>query len=529
MMHFEVQRSTTRLAAAAFLVLLACLAGLSLILLAADPDRVARRTWQGYYTVLVDRAGNTQAVAEAIGRSRGVQAVVSRYTSRVSFNTFGGFGSSTVADLRHRLDPVDPRLDPYLARLSRFFSLRDGDLEWEIFYVRSALPRWRAVGLLAAAAGSLRWASPDFDPWGTGLRLVLLAAFAAVLAVRTRSVGTALVLAVGALPWVAAALVGTYASLLLFVLAAPLWLELLPRVEHSMARRAGVPTAARGARWSGSPGLYFLGPVGLALAAVLLIVVGEGCPLLPLVVPAASGVLLVPLQAVVTLRSSRRPMHPVFRAVPILTRLRRRRPRLERRVVLNLLLLGLAAGTLAAVAMEHGTGGRPSCYAPAPVAGAGAGISWRGLQKLAAAGSPGDPPTLADYLSHRAYQEGLPFGRGYGLPSPGERVAVTYYLAGSGGPELVQTRRVVKRFQVSWLEETLAAAPPGSVERLLLDQGFATRVRWEPASGRPWSALAAVATLLFLASFLFGPDFRLTPPHLYVTTRLTLRRSHHPS
>jgi hypothetical protein len=88
---------------------------------------------------------------------------------------------------------------------------------------------------------------------------------------------------------------------------------------------------------------------------------------------------------------------------------------------------------------------------------------------------------------------------------------------------------VVKRFQPAWLRETLASAPPGSVERLLLDQGFAVRVGVQRPSASPATALAAVAVVLFLAAWLLGRDFRLTPPALYVTTSLTLRRNLHPS
>jgi hypothetical protein len=102
-------------------------------------------------------------------------------------------------------------------------------------------------------------------------------------------------------------------------------------------------------------------------------------------------------------------------------------------------------------------------------------------------------------------------------------------LAGSREPEIIRTGRVVKRFQSTWLQETLASAEAGSVERLLLDQGFATRVVVRRPSIAPGTALAAIAVGLFLAAWLLGRDFRLTAPRLYVTTSLTLRRNQHPS
>ena len=73
-----------------------------------------------------------------------------------------------------------------------------------------------------------------------------------------------------------------------------------------------------------------------------------------------------------------------------------------------------------------------------------------------------------------------------------------YAATGAG---YVQNLRVALRFAESWLPRTLAAAPPGSVERMLVDQGRAAAVRrvGEPQLLRelaPWPRAAAVALFL---------------------------------
>jgi hypothetical protein len=513
--------------------LAACLVGAGLIPLTVDPESTASRSWRGYYTVLLEGSSDAAAIALDLARRPGVEAVVSRHTARVDFNTFGGFKSATIHEISRRLDPADPRLDPYLSRVSSLFVLRDDGTEWEVLFLRSSLPRWRMIGTIAAMTRGYRWVSPDFDPWSAVLRIVLLLGYTAVLVLRCRSWETAAVLSAGLVPWLTAVLVGSFSTLLLFFMTAPLWTELLIQYRDQLAERGtarpGFSSLARllwGRLRATSRDYSGLPLVALALTALFLVLRG-GTAVLPSLVPVLSGLLLLPLQYVVTVLVPLGRFHPVFRAQPILSGLVRREPWLNRRRILDLALVAIVTASVGTIAVVR-RGASPPYYVPLPIHGAGDAISWRALEKLASASSPLEPPTLADYLSHRAYQEGLPFGRRYGLPTAGERITISRYLAGSRGPEIIRTHRVVKRFQATWLQETLAAVEVGSVERLLLDQGFATRVVVRRPSLAPATVLAAIAVGLFLAAWLLGRDFRLTAPRLYVTTSLTLRRNQHP-
>jgi hypothetical protein len=114
-------------------------------------------------------------------------------------------------------------------------------------------------------------------------------------------------------------------------------------------------------------------------------------------------------------------------------------------------------------------------------------------------GGPRALPNLADFLAHSAYQQSLAFQRPYRFPAPGERVYVSTYAAAGAG--YLQSRRVALRFSESWLSRTLASAAPGSVERMLVDQGRAGVVRWVAETQlagelAPWPRAAAVALFL---------------------------------
>jgi hypothetical protein len=240
----------------------------------------------------------------------------------------------------------------------------------------------------------------------------------------------------------------------------------------------------------------------LLLGAAVFLLAAPGVGHLPgtLFALAADLCLLAMLPAARRWERSRR-AHPLFRALPILGTLRadagRRRPRLSvPALVVPAALALLALASAAALSLEAH---RRDLQAPRLEASGPRGLSWDTLAALPLTSDPQGLPHLADFLAHRAFQECLAFQRPYRFPAPGERVYISGYAAAGAG--YVQSQRVARRFAESWLSQTLAAAPPGSVERMLADQGRAAAVRrvGEPQLMRelaPWPRAAAVALFL---------------------------------
>jgi hypothetical protein len=160
------------------------------------------------------------------------------------------------------------------------------------------------------------------------------------------------------------------------------------------------------------------------------------------------------------------------------------------------------------------------------------GLSWSSLGALSAGSKYNELPDLAGYLSHRAYQEALVFGRPYRFPSLGERITISEYhdyRDGSNNRRILKTYRVVKQFKASWLERSLRGAAPGSVAALLIDQQVAAPVVVVPADilggvGVAAGGLGTLLAVIFLSTLLFPGCFYLTPTLLYATRSLTLRR-----
>ncbi len=512
------------------------------------------RLWKGYYAVFLP--------SETALSARG--SLVSRQAATVRFNTFAGMAGVRVAELPSRLDPADPRLDPFLRGVDRYFRAPGG--EW--VYARSNRgPLFAGLGRLGRGRQVL-----ELDPAAALIRLLLLAGASLLILLPARVPHVPRwLLGLGLLPWALVVPTGDLRNLLAFLLLYPVWIRLMvwaagrqPGASGAARSRGRSAPAAksrgqrgraagrRGKAWrAASAGsrqarlraaLSGIEPAGAAMkravkslaaaaaslaarsggpggarrrgssAAVPWVLALLGAAVFFLAAPGAGhlpGALfalaadLCLLAMVPTARRwerSRR-AHPLFRALPILGTLKtgasRRRQRLSTSALLvpaALALLALvSAGALSLEARRREL--RPPRLEPS----SSRGLTWESLGSLPLSSDPQAPPHLGDFLAHRAFQESLAFQRPYRFPAPGERIYISGYAV--SGTRYVQSRRVALRFSESWLPRCLAAAPPGSVERLLVDQGRAAAVRRvaEPELLRelaPWPRAAAVALFL---------------------------------
>ncbi|MGC9313063.1 MAG: hypothetical protein ACP5IA_10265, partial [Sediminispirochaetaceae bacterium] len=83
---------------------------------------------------------------------------------------------------------------------------------------------------------------------------------------------------------------------------------------------------------------------------------------------------------------------------------------------------------------------------------------------------PGDYlPDIADYVTHRAYQEGFLYGREYRFPDQDERIVLKVYE--KQGLKVFGKDRVFKMFTEEWYEDIISDASQSGVSRLLCAQG----------------------------------------------------------
>lgn len=468
------------------------------------------QVWRGYYTLIIegDHAAAPGAPYRSVAQplhAAGFGTVVTAQTATERVTTFDGYERVAVADLAARLDPLDPRYDPYLRRVADWFTTETEAGAARLAYVASSLPPGEFAVRVGRALwhSGLRWRIAEL-PWERAAAALLLFAAAAALQIGRRDPCAPrwwrLLLA---LPW---ALLVVHGELPAALAAVPAYL--------AAAWLAGPVAAAAPRPWRGRWGFsttllavllagVVLGAAGPDLAARGGVPWPAGIPVRALrrmaVYLVAGGLWTAALTcagltvrwlaaAAARLRAAAR-NRPRRGSTPVATGGRRRFSGLGSSVVVC--LTGVAVLLAAAR-------GEPL---PRPLAlPSGTGFTLAGLP---AAGplEPSGLPVISHYVAHAAYQETLQFGRPFAVPAPDERVTVDQYRRGQDGRVVHEAVEVV-RFSERWLQATLAAVPHLSLPALLVAQGgpVAARHGPPPPMARDEATAWIVLTLLLAAA-----------------------------
>jgi len=508
---------TSKLIASAVLsCLFVCVALLPLVLSSSD---CPSHPWRGYFTLLVRERDEERLIHLLEARLEdGViepGGIVSMHTQMVSYTTFDGMAELPLSQVESRFDGMDPRLDPYMRALAGYFDASDG---WTRVFIRSRTPLLHLyVALLASVPGhGFRWLLADIRPYGRILALCLSVAFLASLTLLRRPEngrprGRRWILLLSSIPWLLAVLSGDFHDLLSFFLLFSAWYLVHEQTFDMVADHLFFGWSGPDRRDLRLPYLYMLTGL-IAVTAVRVLSGRGGVDLLRGAAPLAASFLSTGPYALILCLRRWRTGHMVFTPVRIMRRERRGR---TRKIPLAAACLVIAGAPLVFQAAAAGSG----LHVPAPRAVKDLGsFTWGEMVRLWNRGDRGTPlPDLSDYVAHRIYQEGLPYGLGYGLPESGGPLTISHYVRQPSDGRIVRAVRVVKRFDDAWLAETLRVLPKASVERMVFDQGRPVEVVRERAGSRvpAYTPGKCWVLALFLVFVAFSFDFMARPVVIY--------------
>lgn len=478
------------------------------------PPRGGERTiWNGYYVVLVDRSVSARKVSESLAGA-GFRNVISADNAEVTLCTFDGFERVAIEALGERLDPRDPRLDPYMTSVGRYFETGELGSGETVYYVPSREPAltfaFRLTDALRGVADG-RFRVAGWNAAANVLAAVLFAGITAVVVAVNRGVRVPLVL--GAVPWLVLLAVsggGRFAGAALSYVAWAAWYR---RVDAYAAERLQNPERPPSVNGAATGTAVFAAAFVLAEVTELLPYRGVSGAAAVFMGVCADIALAVGLVFLAVLRRELSE-HRFFLPVTILggTRFRRSGNRTVNRTV-----RAAAAVLIAAPVMIALTGAGSAAVVPVMKNAGSAGFSWESIEPLAAAGPEKPLPDLSDYVAHRAYQDGYPYARRYRFPEAGEEVTIREYERAEDGVTILERSKAVLRFDEVWLESVLADVPKNGVERLLLSQGRAGTVSYERIPAGPAFAERLVKELLLcvVAVILIFSVKNLTSVSLY--------------
>ncbi len=410
-------------------------------------------TWSGFYSLLVPRSEERSGLVPAL-RAEGLERVLSLGTATVRVSDFSGLEEVAVTGLDERLAPMDPRWDPFLRELPEFFRGGPGG-QYEILYLRTDAPigavRSSVRHAVEAVGGVAGWELAESP---SPVRAVYLLGFAAVLAAVLLPAGrTRRTAAAGALPWLGTVAWGGGGTFVAAALIYYAWVMFADSGRRYLDHRLQYGNWQAGRRE--------LRHSALVLAATWAIVLG--------VHPAQSIGVLVPifisslglaawsgLSVAMAVFKRREQDHRLF--VPVTLRTQPAAISAVSRYASTaawVALFVVAAPFAAALLPQSSV---PDIPRPVPVA-EGAEMSLEALNALGA--SSGDTGTvdIADYVAHRAYQEGFVYGARYGVPASGSTLTLSRFREAGG--LTVREEEVMLRYDRAWLDGVLTENETG--------------------------------------------------------------------
>ena len=452
--------------------------------------------WKGYYSVLLDRDADIREASEKLAE-QGASDFLSAVTATVEFSDFDRMETLRVYDIPKRLHPEDPRLDDYLKGVPSLF--QSGSGKEHILYVPATRSPLVLAAELRAAFRGYAWSIVE---WHTGRMITLLALFIVVAGIVVYSTpGMRMASAALALPWLGFFAHGSpggfAAGILLYVGAVYFLEEALPRFEHFLCyQESGFWT--RGLTDRTVYGCL------LGAGAFFLAIFPDGGlrALGPLLFGAAGTVVLASAMAMYKLERSGRREHRLFIPLAILPG-NWRGGGSPFRIFAPLIIF---CCLLAAPVVFRVTGRDGAVLVPRPQSESVRGsFSREDLRELWVLQRENPLPNFADYLCHRAFQQGFFHGYPREFPLPDSRVVLSRFTEAGG--RIIRTEETLAKYDEAWYKEELNTAKNSGLGGLLLRQG-AAGMSLEPvgrfAMGTAFLVLYGLLAMTVLLPLLFA-------------------------
>jgi hypothetical protein len=453
-----------------FLCAAVMLSASCLLYILAEPVQ-PKGGWRNYRILLVEDRVSPEEVHTLL-ESEEIRGVIGQNNARVSYSGIDRMHSVTVSDLYGTLDSRDPRWDPYLRSIPGYFHTVFSDVSYNIFYIPDRYRNLTGKVSVALTGLNVKWDLPENEDL---FRILLTAA---------------------PLLWIGALILRIRKNWILYTLAACLLLPLLLQgttasflggcllfFAWSLLMEAGIPCLESFFSYGNAP--KHPGTVRLRGLFAVLTVIGVFSIGLLLSFPvlyyfgALAG--LIGLAGIFYLFKKwnrMRSEHSVFFPAPILPKSFKDAFAGKIGSISVWLLIGLLCPVF--ILSINVAGGGPAV--PTPQIEGSRDLTWDGLFRLWNRERPANRlPDLADYLAHRAYQEGFVYNAQYRFPLPGEGYPVTTFRR--EGNRFLKSSQLMEKFTSQWFKQKLITIDEFSIPAMLIGLDTPAGVVLKPAGG----------------------------------------------
>ena len=475
--------------------------------------------WENYYTLAIEDSSQSERIASRV-RDTGIE-VVSPSNTYFFVSNFDGVETVALSDINDRLDSLDPRRDPFVEGLGRYFVANVKGEAWSLLYVRQQAPRFVTRSRIARAAygKSGTWRLLDRRTDLSLFSIVLFLALGSIFIIWMKD--SRLILSLSTISIIALYSTGDYLDFATGCFLLTGWSVFIGRFENVLERilNAGRLDFLR----REIVRLSFFPAASLASALLLLLSKSKSPGAIVLLLLALISLLSCNgLQVAMAIRKRSRQEHRLF--VPILLKLRsidffdRTTIRTKATVAFAVILISL----LPLIAS-----GRADEILPRPLSQPtfkAAIHSWSSLEGQSLRREENDLPDLSSYLAHRAFQDSFPVSGQFSFPQPNDRVELVHFTDREG--RIVSQKITYIQFNQEWFDGVMSQAQVGGITSMLGRQSTQTGAREAPPDVLKTPTLIwrhLFLSLLLLSSW-FNYRGKLTTTLIYGMRDLRLKR-----
>ena len=489
------------------------------LLLTAYMEKKETVPWKGYTPVLVKNDVPLDSLIEAIKLRIGSKEIISEETAFIAITRFSEIEKIRIKDIEQRLDPEDPRADPYIKNIQKYFKANPG---WNVIFIATdQSPLWFYINInnLCREKG-YTVVMPGIDFPGKIILLILFVTFIILFMNSFNHVKGKLFTIINTVPWFYwLILAGDLYDLFCFFIIYPFWFQFANEIAGYFEERLIY-------QWKNSK-LLLLKAINYALACFVVIgfTLKRESAVFPLV-PMFANWIFAGGYFSLSLFYKNKKKHKLFRYLSFfpdtnlksLIKIKTENIAFIFIIILVITLIPIYYFTRSELEVAE-------LYIPVPVYNnlyVKSGIKI--LTDMNENNNSRELPDLTEFLAHLRFQEQIYYGAVYSIGEKADIMVDTYQMTSEN--KIFKSSKPVKTAD-EWAETVLNSLPENSLEGMLLRQGRHQQfqlITFNTIFKNKYRFWSHSLLLLFLLIPLFIFYFYLTPAILNSIRNIFLKR-----
>jgi hypothetical protein len=478
--------------------------------------------WKGYYTVIVDSRIPDDILYDGLESCR--FSYIAANNTPVYVTGFDSLDEVMLVRVPDRLEEMDPRYDPYIRNLSNLYQTTYRGKHWKVFFIKDNVSLISASTQLKKAlksASGVQNIEFHFLDWNIPSRILNLSIFLIYALIVTLLNGSFKNISLFAfIPLLLHATCGGYYGFTTAILLMTGYFIGIKEWESAFRHFLNY------GQWELTASKLIESALMLCILIFvsLFLLIPNPRPasgLLSLAVSIFSLAAIFVFQSINTRQKHEEQEHRIFYPLQLMRKIPNKERRFPGMIHPVFMIAILLFPLFASIELSEKTEGIPKPIKYSDIQS----FSWSNLEKLSLLSESASLPNLANYITHRAYQDALLVSRKFEFPQRNKVIQIDEFE--QSGEKIEKSDRDFLRYDDSWFARVLLNAESAGFTGLLMKQDSPVGVTRYAASGTRIDVSKIpqhffICILVFFAAFFVNGS--LTAQSIYGIRNLLIRR-----